>query len=63
MANVKCVLCDQEATETAAQIPVCGQHREQYDTEGRKYLPLQDRTFYRLLISVWEAREGRCYFS
>lgn len=47
----KCVLCDQEATQTAAHIPVCDKHRRMYDEEGRQYLPY--RPFYQRLVAAY----------
>lgn len=47
-----CVICGKEATGTAAQILVCDEHRRMYDEEGRKYLPMHQRTFYLQLLEV-----------
>jgi len=46
----KCVLCDKEAITTAAHIPVCKEHYEQYATEGRRYWV--DRPFYLKLLAA-----------
>jgi hypothetical protein len=47
----KCVLCDQDAITTAAQIPVCLKHYNEYAEEGRKYLSY--RPFYELLLQKY----------
>jgi hypothetical protein len=47
---VKCKLCDKEAITTAVHIPVCKEHDDEYQEEGRKYLPDHSRPFLQRLI-------------
>jgi hypothetical protein len=53
-----CVICGKEATGTAAMIPVCDEHWRMYDEEGRKYLPMHQRTFYLQLLEAEEQVES-----
>jgi hypothetical protein len=50
--NVKpyCVLCKEQALTTAAHIPVCERHYEEYKREARQYLPEGKRKFYQRLL-------------
>jgi hypothetical protein len=48
----KCVLCDLEAITTAVQIPVCKKHHDEVATEGRKYLPMNERVVYKKLLEA-----------
>lgn len=45
----KCALCDKDAITTAAHIPVCEQHHNAYQEEGRKYLPESERVVWKAL--------------
>jgi hypothetical protein len=46
----KCVICDSPAITTAAQILVCARCYNEYADEARKYLPFNQRYFYRILL-------------
>ncbi len=50
--NPKCVLCDEKATQTAMQVPVCDNHRKEYDDEGQLYLPDHQRPFKARLLAI-----------
>lgn len=52
--KLKCVLCNKEAITTAAHIPVCEEHHNQYAEEGRQYLSY--RPFYEKLQQAYEKR-------
>lgn len=48
----KCVICGEVAITTAAQIPVCQKHEEEYASEARADLPMSERTFYNALVKA-----------
>jgi hypothetical protein len=52
---VSCVACNSEAATTAAQIPVCEKHWQEYKAEAEQYLPLPQRKIYLKLIELYKA--------
>lgn len=62
MKSLTCVKCGQAAITTAAQIPVCAPHFDEYAKEGRQYLPPAKRPVYQELIRRYEQQTGKDYF-
>lgn len=57
--TLKCVLCDSKAFATAGHIPICKEHHEAYDEEGRKYLPFSERAIYQSILMAAGAGDRR----
>ena len=53
---MKCTLCGCDAATTAAHIPVCAQHWEEYAKEAGAYLPDERRDVWLKLIAAHEAQ-------
>ncbi len=47
-----CVLCGEKAITTAAHIPVCEKHWQEYDEEGQQYLTY--RPFFERLLRAYD---------
>ncbi len=61
----KCILCGEKAYATAGHIPVCKEHHEAYDEEGRKRLPFHERAVYQRILmaaSAGDKRASRDYY-
>lgn len=58
-AKTKCVLCSEEAVTTAAQMPVCEKHHNEYADEAERHLPYFMRDFWHRLVAAHEAHEAQ----
>jgi hypothetical protein len=58
---MKCILCAREAITTAAHVPVCQKHDEEYQAEAKQYL--DERPFYeRLRLAAQRSMKIKCAF-
>lgn len=48
--KAQCVLCNEQAVTTAAGILVCSKCHDDYQAEGRQYLPFGQRVVYQRLL-------------
>lgn len=61
MNHLGCVMCGKPAHTTAAQIPVCEKHWDEYRTEARQYLPADERKVWMRLQAENERRGTEAY--